>query len=68
MLEAQNIYEEVIPISASQNFNILRVREEIIRFLPDGPKLFPDEQLTDASERYFVSELIREKIIRTLSG
>jgi GTPase len=63
LFEAQNIYEEVIPISASQNFNILRVREEIIRFLPDGPKLFPDEQLTDTSERYFVSELIREKLL-----
>lgn len=61
--ESQKIFEEVIPISASQNFNIMRVREEIIRFLPEGPKLFPDEQLTDESERYFVSELIREKLL-----
>ena len=61
--ESQNIFEEIIPISASQNFNILRVKEEIIRFLPEGPKFFPDEQLTDASERYFVSELIREKLL-----
>jgi GTPase len=61
--ESQKIFEEVIPISASQNFNIMRVREEIIRFLPDGPKLFPDDQVTDENERFFVSELIREKLL-----
>ena len=61
--ETQKLFEEVIPISAAHNFNIQRVKEEIIRFLPEGPKLFPDDQITDASERYFVSELIREKIL-----
>jgi len=61
--ERQKIFEEIIPISASQNFNILRVRDEIIRFLPEGPKLFPDEQVTDENERFFVSELIREKLL-----
>ena len=61
--EAQNLYEEVIPISASKNFNILRVKEEIIRFLPEGPKLFPDDQVTDENERFFVSEIIREKLL-----
>jgi len=61
--EKQKIFEEVIPISASLNFNIQRVREEILRFLPAGPKLFPDDQVTDGSERFFVSEIIREKIL-----
>ena len=61
--EAKKIFEEVIPISASMNFNILRVREDIIRFLAEGPKLFPDDQVTDESERFFVSEIIREKIL-----
>ena len=61
--EMQNLFEEVIPISAEHNFNVQRVKEEIIRFLPEGSKLFPDDQITDASERYFVSELIREKIL-----
>ena len=61
--ETQKMYEEIIPISASQNFNIQRVREEIIRFLPDGPKLFPDDQVTDENERFFVSEIIREKLL-----
>jgi len=61
--EKQNLFEEVIPISAAMNFNILRVREEIIRFLAEGPKLFPDDQVTDENERFFVSEIIREKIL-----
>jgi len=61
--ESQKLFKEVIPISASLNFNIKRVKDEIIQFLPEGSKLFPDDQITDASERYFVSELIREKIL-----
>ncbi len=61
--ELLKIFEEVIPISATLNFNIQRVKEEIIRFLPSGPKLFPDEQVTDENERFFVSEIIREKIL-----
>jgi len=61
--ESKNIFKEVIPVSAAKNFNIQRVKEEIIGFLPDGPKLFPDEQLTDENERFFVSEIIREKIL-----
>jgi GTP-binding protein Era len=60
--ESKKIFEEVIPISAAHNFNVQRVREEIIRFLPEEPKLFPDDQVTDESERFFVSEIIREKI------
>jgi GTP-binding protein Era len=61
--ETQKLFEEVIPISASQNFNIQRVKEDIIRLLPEGPKLFPDDQVTDENERFFVSEIIREKIL-----
>lgn len=61
--EAQKLFEQIIPISATLNFNIERVKEEIIRFLPEGPKLFPDEQVTDENERFFVSEIIREKIL-----
>ena len=61
--ESQNIFEEVIPISATANFNIQRVKEGIIQFLPKCPKLFPDDQVTDENERFFVSEIIREKIL-----
>ncbi len=61
--EAQKLFEQIIPISATLNFNLTRVKDEIISILPDGPKLFPDEQVTDENERFFVSEIIREKIL-----
>ena len=61
--ESQNIFEEIIPISAISSFNIQRMKEGIIQFLPKCPKLFPDDQVTDENERFFVSEIIREKIL-----
>jgi len=61
--ESENKFKSVIPVSASLNFNIKRVLEEIIELIPEGPKLFPDEYVTDQNERFFVSELIREKIL-----
>jgi GTP-binding protein Era len=61
--ESNRQFKSVIPVSASLNFNIRRVLEEIIELLPEGPKLFPDEYVTDKNERFFVSEIIREKIL-----
>ena len=58
-----NLFEEVIPVSATLNFNTQRVIEDLLKYIPEGPKLFPEDQLTDANERFFVSEIIREKIL-----
>jgi GTPase len=57
------IFDAVIPISAELNFNIESVLEKIIEFLPEGPKLYPDDIIAEADERFFVSEIIREKIL-----
>lgn len=62
-IENQKLFREVIPVSATLSFNIQRIIDDIIKFLPEGPKLFPVDQLTDANERFFVSEIIREKIL-----
>ncbi len=56
-------YKSVIPVSASKNFNVDSVKNEIINLLPEGPKLYPDDSISDANERFFVSEIIREKIL-----
>ena len=53
----------LIPISALTNFNIERVKEEILNILPESPPYFPKDTLTDKSERFIVSEIIREKIL-----
>lgn len=61
-ISAKNIFEKIIPISASNKFNTESVLQSIIDFLPEHPKYYPDDQLSDENERFFVSEIIREKI------
>jgi GTP-binding protein Era len=57
----------VIPISAKHNFNLTDVLNTIAQLLPEHPKYFPDDELTDENERFFVSEIIREKILEQYS-
>jgi GTPase len=54
----------VIPISALEKFNLAKVFSTILENLPEGPPFYPKDELTDKSERFFVSEIIREKILR----
>lgn len=54
---------EVFGISATENFGIKEVFERIINLLPESPAFYPKDQLTDKPERFFVNEIIREKIL-----
>jgi len=54
---------EIIPISALNDFNLDVVLKSILKKLPDSPPYFPKDSLTDKTERFFVSEIIREKIL-----
>ena len=54
---------EKIPISALQNFNVVSVFNRILSHLPESPPFYPKDALTDKSERFFVGEMIREKIL-----
>ena len=54
--------QEIIPISALNGFNMDRVFEGLISRLPQHPPYFPKDELTDKPERFFASEIIREKI------
>ena len=53
----------VIPISALVKFNLEKVFALILENLPESPPFYPKDELTDKSERFFVSEIIREKIL-----
>jgi GTPase len=53
---------EVIPISALKDFNITKVFNRIVELLPIAPPYYDKDALTDKPERFFVSEIIREKI------
>lgn len=56
-------FTKVLPISAIENFGIAELTQAITAALPEGPEYYPKDQLTDRSERFFVSEIIREKIL-----
>ena len=54
---------EIFPISALRNFQTEVVFNRIIELLPESPAFFPKDQHTDKPERFFVNEIIREKIL-----
>jgi len=54
---------EIFPISAQERFGVDQLFDAIKEALPVGPPFFPKDQLTDKSERFFVNEIIREKIL-----
>lgn len=68
-VERMKYWKEQIPraqiaaISALHNFNVDCILEMIVRDLPEGQPFFPKDELTDKPMRFFVSEIIREKIL-----
>jgi len=54
---------EKIPISALRNFNVDLIFNRILEHLPESPPYYAKDALTDKSERFFVGEMIREKIM-----
>ena len=67
--ESMELWEKQVPnaeifaISALENFGIPEVFKRIIDLLPESPAFYPKDQLTDKPERFFVNEIIREKIL-----
>ena len=57
-------FQEIIPISAARGEGLDVLLERIIANLPQGPRYFPEEQLTDQPERFLASEIIREKVLQ----
>ena len=55
---------EILPISALNKFNMNKILERIIELLPVSPPYYDKDAITDKSERFFVSEKIREKILK----
>ena len=53
----------VIPVSALNKFNLEALLFAVLEKLPESPPYFPKDQLTDKYERFFASEIIREKIL-----
>ena len=56
-------YDAIVPISARTGKNMEELRRLIVSFLPQGPKYFPDDMMTDQPERVICAEIIREKAL-----
>ncbi len=53
----------VIPCSATEGFNVGKIFDTVLSLLPEHPAYFPTDELTDRTMRFFVSEIVREKIL-----
>jgi GTP-binding protein Era len=60
--DASGFFKEIIPISALKNNGVDIVKKCIVNYLPVVEKLYPEDTLTEMPEKFFVSEIIREKI------
>jgi GTP-binding protein Era len=59
-------FKEVVPISALTGKNIDQLLGLIVGNLPEGPQYFPSDMITDQPEKFVISEIIREKVLRNL--
>lgn len=59
-------FSAVVPVSALKKDGIGLVLDEIKRLLPEGPMYYPEDMITDQTEREIVAEIIREKMLRLL--
>ena len=57
-------FYKIIPVSAITGEGVAILLDEIMKVLPESPPYFPDDMITDQTERFLVSEIIREKVIQ----
>jgi len=60
-------FAELVPVSAQTGEGVARLVETIKGYLPEGPRLYPEEMVTDLPERFIVAEMVREKVFRMTS-
>lgn len=56
-------FAEIIPLSAKTGENLDELMKCVVKYLPEGPKYFPDDMVTDQPERNIVQEIVREKLL-----
>ncbi|MDH4182178.1 MAG: GTPase Era [Betaproteobacteria bacterium] len=59
-------FAAIVPVSAEKGTQLAALRDEIAKALPEGPPLYPEDDLTDRDERFLAAEYVREKIFRLL--
>ena len=67
MLGSKYAFNQIIPISAQKGEGVAQLETTVENLLPVSPPFFPDDQITDRSERFMAAEFVREKLVRSLS-
>jgi GTP-binding protein Era len=57
-------FEDLVPVSALTGENVDRLEQVLIKHLPEGGPIYPEDYLTDQPERFFVAELVREQVLQ----
>jgi GTP-binding protein Era len=57
-------FKEIIPVSALKGDGVGILIDNVMKYLPEGPKYYPDDLVTDQIERFMVAEVVREKIMQ----
>lgn len=66
LLRGKHDFAAIVPVSALRGSNLDALEREIGALLPMAEHLFPEDQVTDRSERFMVAEIVREKLVRQL--
>lgn len=59
-------FAEIIPLSARSGEHVAELEKAILPYLPEQPALYPEDQITDRSERFLAAELVREQVFRSV--
>ncbi len=65
-LASKGDFQAIVPLSALRQHNVQELESEIVKYLPESEHFFPEEQITDRSQRFLAAEIVREKIMRQL--
>lgn len=63
-ISQRHTFAAIIPISAKTGVQVDELQAKLVAYLPEGPHLFPDDQITDRSTRFLCAEILREKVFR----
>jgi GTP-binding protein Era len=61
--EQRAAFAEILPLAARRGEGVPRLLECVLRYVPEGPRYFPEDMPTDRDERFFIAELIREQVM-----
>lgn len=66
-ISGRHEFTEIIPLSALNGSNVAELEAKVLAAMPEGENIYPEDQLTDRSERFFAAELVREQLTQRYS-